>query len=209
MSPATHFLVSWVVASAGGLSRRERAAVTVAGIAADADALGLIAEELTRGWDRPLLWWTDYHHVLAHNLAFGLTVAGVTFLLAQQRWKTSALALLVGLMLLPRFPAAPAMLAAAVGAGVWAGLVQAPQEMALGWPALAPYDAIMVTAGAPEMPGELLAQLAVGGCMVIPVGSRYVQELYRVSKSKKRNVIEKLGGCHFVSLIGKGAWEDN
>jgi hypothetical protein len=94
MSPATHFLVSWVVASAGGLNRRERAAVTVAGIAADADALGLIAEELTRGWDRPLLWWTDYHHVLGHNIGFGLLMAAVSFGVATKRWKTAALVFL-------------------------------------------------------------------------------------------------------------------
>ncbi len=81
-------------------------------------------------------------------------------------------------------------------------------EETLGWQKLAPYDAIMVTAGAPEVPKELLAQLAIGGRMVIPVGSRYVQELYKVTKHRKRNVIENLGGCRFVSLIGKGAWED-
>ena len=67
MSPATHFLVSWVVASTGGLNSRERVAVTVAGIGADADALGLVAEELTRGWNRPLLWplWLGGLSVLA------------------------------------------------------------------------------------------------------------------------------------------------
>ncbi len=78
----------------------------------------------------------------------------------------------------------------------------------LGWPKLAPYDAIIVTAGAPEVPRELLAQLAIGGRMVIPVGSRYVQELRKVTKHRNRSVIENLGGCRFVSLIGKGAWED-
>ncbi len=81
-------------------------------------------------------------------------------------------------------------------------------EATLGWPKLAPYDAIMVTAGAPEVPKDLLTQLATGGRMVIPVGSRYVQELCRVTKHRNRNVIENLGGCRFVSLIGKGAWED-
>jgi protein-L-isoaspartate(D-aspartate) O-methyltransferase len=78
----------------------------------------------------------------------------------------------------------------------------------LGWKKGAPYNAILVTAGAPDLPGELLDQLAYGGRMVIPVGSRYIQELYRVTKRKDRNVIQKLGGCRFVSLIGKNAWED-
>jgi protein-L-isoaspartate(D-aspartate) O-methyltransferase len=44
--------------------------------------------------------------------------------------------------------------------------------------------------------------------MVIPVGSRYVQELYKITKQKKRNVVQDLGGCRFVSLIGKGAWKE-
>lgn len=78
----------------------------------------------------------------------------------------------------------------------------------LGWKPGAPYDAILVTAGAPELPDELLAQLAYSGRMVIPVGSRYIQELYKVTKYKSRNTIEKLGGCRFVSLIGKNAWEE-
>ena len=78
----------------------------------------------------------------------------------------------------------------------------------LGWPRGAPYDAIMVTAGAPEVPPDLLAQLAVGGRMVIPVGSRYLQELYKITRHKKKNTVQNLGGCRFVSLIGKGAWEE-
>jgi len=81
-------------------------------------------------------------------------------------------------------------------------------EETLGWQAEAPYDAIMVTAGAPRMPVDLLAQLAIGGRMVIPVGSRYMQDLYKVTKSRKENIVRNLGGCRFVSLIGKDAWEE-
>jgi protein-L-isoaspartate(D-aspartate) O-methyltransferase len=81
-------------------------------------------------------------------------------------------------------------------------------EETLGWKQGAPYDAIMVTAGAPDIPGELLNQLAVGGRMVIPVGSRYVQELCKVTKYQDRNQVQKLGGCRFVALIGKDAWEN-
>jgi protein-L-isoaspartate(D-aspartate) O-methyltransferase len=66
----------------------------------------------------------------------------------------------------------------------------------LGWPDGAPYDAI------------LIAQLANGGRMVIPAGSRYVQELCKVVKSKDGNRLEKLGGCRFVALIGKDAWSN-
>ena len=78
----------------------------------------------------------------------------------------------------------------------------------LGWPAGAPYDAIISTAGAPKVPGGLMAQLAIEGRMVIPVGSRYDQELHLIIKHKQDNEIITLGGCRFVSLIGKDAWED-
>ena len=81
-------------------------------------------------------------------------------------------------------------------------------EKTLGWQAEAPYDAIMVTAGAPRVPVDLLAQLAIGGRLVIPIGSRYVQELYKVTKRRKKNIVQNLGGCRFVSLIGEGAWEE-
>ncbi len=80
-------------------------------------------------------------------------------------------------------------------------------EEILGWQVGAPYDAIMVTAAAPKVPTDLLAQLAVGGRMVIPVGSRHVQELYKITRHRTKNTISNLGGCRFVSLIGKDAWE--
>lgn len=76
----------------------------------------------------------------------------------------------------------------------------------LGWKQKAPYDAIMVTAGAPGIPDDLLSQLAVGGRMIIPVGSRYIQELCKVTKRQDKNQVEKLCGCRFVALIGKNAW---
>ena len=81
-------------------------------------------------------------------------------------------------------------------------------EETLGWQCEAPYDAIMVTAGAPRVPADLLAQLAVNGRLVIPVGSRYVQELYKITKHRRSNALQNLGGCRFVSLIGKDAWEE-
>jgi protein-L-isoaspartate(D-aspartate) O-methyltransferase len=77
----------------------------------------------------------------------------------------------------------------------------------LGWPEEAPYDAIIATAGAPRVPSDLLMQLKINGRMVIPVGSRYAQELYKITRQVHENRIEDLGGCRFVPLIGKGAWE--
>jgi protein-L-isoaspartate(D-aspartate) O-methyltransferase len=76
----------------------------------------------------------------------------------------------------------------------------------LGWPDGAPYDAIIVSAGAPSVPQVLLEQLAWDGRLVIPVGSRWQQDLLKVTKLKKGNRIENLGGCYFVPLIGEGAW---
>ena len=81
-------------------------------------------------------------------------------------------------------------------------------EETLGWQREAPYDAIMVTAAAPKVPPDLLAQLVIGGRLVIPVGSRYIQELYKITRGKKKMAVKNLGGCRFVSLIGKGAWEE-
>jgi len=78
----------------------------------------------------------------------------------------------------------------------------------LGWPDEAPYDAIIATAAAPAVPPELVAQLAIGGRLVIPVGSRYVQQLYKITRQKKKDKIQDLGGCCFVPLIGKGAWDE-
>jgi protein-L-isoaspartate(D-aspartate) O-methyltransferase len=81
-------------------------------------------------------------------------------------------------------------------------------EPEIGWQAEAPYEAIIVTAAAPFIPEKLLAQLAVGGRMVIPVGSRYEQDLYKVIKHEDRSEIHNMGGCRFVSLIGEDAWDE-
>ncbi len=80
--------------------------------------------------------------------------------------------------------------------------------LTLGWPAEAPYDAILVTAGAPDVPDNLLSQLAIGGRLVIPVGSRYEQDLYKITRGRDKNIVQNLGGCRFVSLIGEDAWTE-
>ena len=81
--------------------------------------------------------------------------------------------------------------------------------LTLGWPQSAPYQTILVTAGAPKVPQVLLEQLSTYGRLVIPIGSRYDQELVKVTKLAKTNVVEYLGGCRFVPLIGQEAWEEN
>ncbi len=76
----------------------------------------------------------------------------------------------------------------------------------LGWPQEAPYDAIVVTAAAPRVPHELVAQLTPGGRMVVPVGSRDMQELVRMVNSPEGPAPSNLGPCRFVPLLGPGAW---
>lgn len=79
-----------------------------------------------------------------------------------------------------------------------------------GWGQHAPFDAILVSAGAPEVPESLQAQLAIGGRMVIPVGrSQLTQELLRVIRvAADRYDVEHLAGVRFVPLIGKEGWAD-
>ena len=79
-------------------------------------------------------------------------------------------------------------------------------EESLGWRAETPYDAIMVTAAAPRIPQELINQLAVNGRMVIPVGSRWDQDLLQVRRQEKGISITNLTPCRFVPLIGEEAW---
>jgi len=92
MSPITHLLVSWTLVGASGLKRRERAVVALAGVAPDIDGIGIVPEILTRGSSHPLPWFSEYHHVLGHNIGFAIVVTVVGFLFARaQRWKTAAL----------------------------------------------------------------------------------------------------------------------
>ena len=78
----------------------------------------------------------------------------------------------------------------------------------LGWSSAAPYDAIVVAAGAPRLARELIDQLVVGGRLVIPVGSREAQELMKVTRTAEGFSISTLGPCRFVPLIGTGAWPE-
>ena len=76
----------------------------------------------------------------------------------------------------------------------------------LGLPAHAPYDAIIVTAGAPEIPFGYEEQLNINGVLVIPVGSRYSQVLYKLKKTGSGTERSMSTACVFVPLIGKEGW---
>jgi protein-L-isoaspartate(D-aspartate) O-methyltransferase len=78
-----------------------------------------------------------------------------------------------------------------------------------GWKEESPFDAIIITAGAPDVPRPFLEQLAVGGRLVVPVGSQHSQtllKLTRLSEDLEDIKKEDLGGCRFVNLVGEHGW---
>jgi protein-L-isoaspartate(D-aspartate) O-methyltransferase len=77
-----------------------------------------------------------------------------------------------------------------------------------GWPEEGPFDAIIVTAGAPEVPDTLVQQLKPGGYLVIPVGGRFSQELLKIVRHEDGAHTTNLGGCRFVKLIGEHGWKE-
>lgn len=77
----------------------------------------------------------------------------------------------------------------------------------MGWPEAAPFEAIVVTAGAPCVPPPLVEQLQVGGRLVIPVGSPHAQTLRRVLRKEDGVDQEELVGCVFVRLVGEHGWQ--
>jgi inner membrane protein len=100
MNPITHALVGWCVAeSVPGLGKRERALVVGAAVAPDLDGLGIVPELVTRNGPTPLLWWSSYHHVLAHNLAFSCLVAVLAGVLATTRRTIVALLAFIAVQL--------------------------------------------------------------------------------------------------------------
>jgi len=78
----------------------------------------------------------------------------------------------------------------------------------LGWRAQGPYDAILVTAGSPEVPGALVEQLADGGRLVVPVGSRDQQVLRLLQRRGSATMVRELQQVCFVPLIGRSGWQE-
>ena len=76
-----------------------------------------------------------------------------------------------------------------------------------GWIDESPFDAIIVTAGAPSVPKILIELLAPGGRMVVPVGDRHSQDLIKITKGDKGVHETSLGGCRFVKLVGEHGWK--
>jgi protein-L-isoaspartate(D-aspartate) O-methyltransferase len=77
----------------------------------------------------------------------------------------------------------------------------------IGWSRFAPYDAILVAAGAPSVPHALIDQLAMGGRLLIPVGTLEEQQLTMVRKTEAGITTEDVARCVFVPLLGKYGWQ--
>lgn len=75
-----------------------------------------------------------------------------------------------------------------------------------GWKDESPFDAIIVTAGAPEIPESLVNQLEICGRMVLPVGNKHTQDLIKLYKNENGIRTTNLGGCRFVKLVGEYGW---
>jgi hypothetical protein len=97
MSPVTHGLLSWTLAQTPGIAtRRDRALITIAGLAPDLDGLGIVVQWATAHTAHPLEWFSEYHHRLAHNLTAAVVCALVFAAIGTRKW-------LVGLLVLVAF----------------------------------------------------------------------------------------------------------
>ncbi len=79
----------------------------------------------------------------------------------------------------------------------------------IGWSEFSPYDGIIVTAAAPDVPQSLLDQLADGGILVIPIGDIDTQNLHVIKRAKDKFETRVIAGFRFVPLIGKMGWQGN
>lgn len=94
MNPATHFLAGWLIANVDHLERRDRVLVTLASVIPDADGLGILSDIAIRNQETDLAFYGQYHHVLAHNLLFGLLLAAAGYALSKKKGLTTFLVLL-------------------------------------------------------------------------------------------------------------------
>lgn len=84
MSPVTHLLISWSIANSFRINRRERALVTLAGVASDFDGAGIILDVFRGSSDHSFQLYNKFHHVLGHNIGFGLLLIIITLFLSKR-----------------------------------------------------------------------------------------------------------------------------
>ena len=90
MSPVTHLLAGWMVANFAGRPR-DRALIMLAGVAPDLDGLGIVPELLTSHSAHPLPWFTEYHHVVGHNVGFALATTLLVYFLTKRSFPAAML----------------------------------------------------------------------------------------------------------------------
>jgi protein-L-isoaspartate(D-aspartate) O-methyltransferase len=90
----------------------------------------------------------------------------------------------------------------------YANVIMKAFDGTLGWREYEPFEAVIVTAGAPEIPEPLLEQLTDGGRMIVPIGDRFSQTLVRIKREEDGYKEEDYGGCRFVDLIGVYGWKE-
>lgn len=91
MNPIEHLLIGWATAQVLPLDRRDRALVTVASVIPDIDGFGALPEMITRGTSHEVLWWTQYHHTLCHNVTFAVIFTAIAAALAHARMRTGVM----------------------------------------------------------------------------------------------------------------------
>src|SRR5262245_23284243 len=96
MNPITHFLASWTTADLARLDSRDRALVSVCGVAPDLDGLGVVVDYANRMLGRPESWYFgQYHHALLHGLPAAIVIPGIVAILARDRLRTFMVGVLV------------------------------------------------------------------------------------------------------------------
>jgi len=95
MNPITHLLISWCAVNVVPLEKRDRAIAMVGGIIPDIDGIGALPQLLTRSSDTPLTWFSEYHHLLTHNIGTCLLGTIVAVAIAKRRLRTGAMFLLI------------------------------------------------------------------------------------------------------------------
>jgi hypothetical protein len=94
MNPVTHLFTGWLVANTADLDRRDRAIVTAASVIPDLDGLGLAADLVSGDTAAGYYWYTRFHHVVGHNLVFGLLIGAAAFAAARRKYVTALLSLI-------------------------------------------------------------------------------------------------------------------
>jgi hypothetical protein len=94
MNPATHFLAGWLIANVDHLGRRDRALVTLAAVIPDADGLVILSGIVSKDQGVGMELYSQYHHVLAHNVFFGLLLAAIVYILSKKKALTAFLVMI-------------------------------------------------------------------------------------------------------------------